>query len=320
MSRRAVAAGVVAGVAVAGALGTGAWKSRAMPAETMPTRAGKPQMLFDDFAYADRGQLAAHGWIVRTKPGWPGVRGATWAAENVSFHDNPARPGDQVLRMSSSTDGTAAGTTQTQICHRRKYREGTYAARVRFRDAPASGPRGDQLVETFYAISPLARPMDPRYSELDFEYLPNGGWGVPGPILFVTTWETFRPEPNWIADNTSGRATGSRSGWHTLVLQVARGDVTYFLDGAEVDSHGGKYYPEVPMSINFNLWFIVGGLLDAGPVRRYQEDVDWVFHRAGDALSPQQVAAEVARLRGASVAFRDTVDVPSPRLRAPCNL
>jgi len=60
------------------------------------------------------------------------------------------------------------------------------------------------------------------------------------------------------------------------VLQVAHGTVTYYLDGGLVAAHGGKYYPEVPMSINYNLWFIDGGGLAPGPTRTYQEDVDWV--------------------------------------------
>jgi hypothetical protein len=63
------------------------------------------------------------------------------------------------------------------------------------------GADGDQLVETFYAISPLQAPLDPNYSELDWEYLPNSGWGVTAPTLFVTSWHTVQLDP-WIADNT----------------------------------------------------------------------------------------------------------------------
>src|SRR5438105_11128942 len=81
-------------------------------------------VLFDDFSYASQAQLSAHGWIVRTRPGWPGVPGAAWRLGNVSFTGG-------VLQMASSTDGSYAGTTQTQICQRRKFREGTYASHVR---------------------------------------------------------------------------------------------------------------------------------------------------------------------------------------------
>ena len=137
----------------------------------MPARRPGGPALFDDFSYSSTAQLAQHGWIVRTKPGWPGVPGATWRRANVTV-------GHGLLRMTSSTDGTYAGTTQTQICQQRKFREGTYASHVRFRDAPLSRPAGDQPVESFYTISPLRRPLDPNYSEIDFEYLPNGGWGT----------------------------------------------------------------------------------------------------------------------------------------------
>ena len=271
-----------------------------------------PPVLFDDFSYRDVSALRAHGWIVRSAAGWPGVTGASWRGRNVSFHGG-------LLRMTSSTDGTPRGTTQTQLCHARKYREGTYAARVRFRDRPLAGPPGDHVVETFYAISPYRAPLEPSYSELDFEYLPNGGWGVAEPTLSATTWETFSPEPNWIADNTHARLPGRRGGWHVLVVQVGGGSVTYWVDGRQLGRHGGRFYPESPMSINFNLWFIRDGLLPPGPVRRYAEDVDWVFHRAGAVLSPAAVLAEVERLRGAGVAFRDTVPAV-PRLRSPCAL
>jgi hypothetical protein len=269
----------------------------------------KPRILFDDFSYTTQAQLQRHGWVVRNAPGWPGAKGATWAPQNVTFANG-------LLRLTSSTDGTAAGTRQTQVCHQRKYREGTYATRVRFRDAPGSGPDGDQVVETFYAIAPLRAALDPSYSEMDFEYLPNGGWGIPASTLYVTTWETVRLEP-WLADNTSRSMVGSRDGWHTLVLQVGGGDVNYYVDGVLVAAHGGKYYPEVPMSINYNLWFVADGLGSARGARSYDEDVDWVFHQAGAVLSPQQVAAKVAKLRRASVPFQDTV--PASRLASPCN-
>ena len=39
----------------------------------------------------------------------------------------------------------------------------------------------------------------------------------------------------------------------------------------------------------------------------YQQDVDWVFHQAGVALTPQEVDAKVAALRRGRVRFRDGV-------------
>ncbi len=277
------------------------------------------QTLFDDFNYSNYKQLAKHGWIIRTAAGWPGVPGATWGNKGVSLLGDPDQRGNRLLRMTSSTDGTGANTYQAQICHQRKYLEGTYAARVRFVDIPTDGPSGDQLVESFYAISPLKAPMDPDYSELDFEYLPNGGWGSEGPTLFVTSWRTFSPEPNWKKDNVFNTTSGSKAGWHTLTTQVSDGKVKYFIDGKALADHGGQYYPRSLMSINFNLWFIKDGTVKSKDVRQYREDIDWVFHEAKRLLSPEEVEARVGALRRRSVKFRDTVRAPSPALISPCD-
>ena len=264
------------------------------------------QMLFDDFSYATHDEMTSNGWVVRSGSGWPGVTGATFRAENVSFVDYPDPANNRLLRMTSSTDGTPENTFQTQICHRRKYLEGTYAARVRFNDQPVSGLDGDQVVQTFYTITPYLAPLDPDYSEMDYEYLPNGGWGGEALTFHVTTWETVQIEP-WNADNSSTRAEGSLAGWHTLVTQVSGGTVRYFVDGTLIAQHGGKYYPDAPMSINFNLWFIEGGLAPSEGVRRYEEDIDWVFHEAGVLRMPDHVTEKVNEFRQASVKFTDTV-------------
>jgi len=276
-------------------------------------------ILFEDFSYANKKEMTNNGWIIRAEPGWPGVPGATWSQDNVSIVKDPNRRNNWIVRMTSSTDGTAANTIQTQICHQRKFKEGTYAARVRFSDNPVSGPGGDQLVQSFYTISPLKAPMDPDYSELDWEYLPNGGWGIEGPTLYATTWETFSPEPNWKKDNVFKTANGSQAGWHTLVTQVMPQTVRYFVDGKLFAEHGGNYYPEDTMSINFNLWFIRDGMVKATGARQYEEDIDWVFFQANKELTPAQVEAAVADLRRKRVKFRDTVPPKVPALVSPCN-
>ena len=272
----------------------------------IPLSSEASQILFDDFSYSSHAEMTANGWVIRSGSGWPGVPGATFRPENVSFVDYPDQVDNRLLRMTSSTDGTSENTFQTQVCHQRKYLEGTYAARVRFSDEPISGADGDQVVQTFYTITPYEEPFDPGYSEMDFEYLPNGGWGSAGAIFYVTTWETVQIEP-WNADNASRSLQGSLAGWHTLVTQVASGNVRYFIDGKLIAQHGGKYYPDAPMSINFNLWFIDGGLMQTEGVREYQEDVDWVFHEAGVMLMPDEVTAKIDELRNASVKFHDTV-------------
>jgi hypothetical protein len=274
------------------------------------------QVLFDDFSYSSLDAFRANGWIARTAIGWPGVEGATWI-DAVSFVDDPAGGGNRLVRMTSATDGTT--TQQAQFCHQRKYLEGTYAARVRFSDGPVSGPDGDQIVETFYTIAPLKAPLDPDYSEQDFEYLPNGGWGGEDLTLHTTTWETFRPEPQWLQVSVSNARLGSLRGWHTLVLQIANHEVHYFLDGAPLATHGEPYYPEERMSINFNLWFIREGRLASQERRVYTEDVDWVFHAAGSVLAPSEVERQVTALRSAGVSFRDTVPAAQPPLASPCD-
>ena len=275
------------------------------------------QVFFDDFSYSTTDEMTANGWIVRSGPGWPGVSGAMFRPKNVSFVDYPDPADNRLLRMTSSTAGSGENTFQTQICHQRKYLEGTYSARVRFSDGPASGVDGDQVVETFYTITPYEKPLDPNYSEMDYEYLPNGGWGGAELTFYVTTWETVQIEP-WSADNTSNSIQGSLTGWHTLVTQVMGGTVRYFIDGTLIAQHAGKYYPDALMSINFNLWFIDGGLVQAEGIREYQEDIDWVYHKAGVLLMPDEVNTRISELRNASVKFQDTV--LSGIQASPCDL
>lgn len=275
--------------------------------------AALPHVFFDDFAYARREQMAKRGWIVRSVAGWPGVPGATFDPAGVTFSKG-------VMRMTASTDGTPANTRQVQLCHERKYLEGTYAARVRFSDGALTGPDADETVQTFYMISPLREPMAPEYSEMDFEYLPNGGWGRKGPILFATTWESFIPEPNWKSDNVHESKMASYAGWHTLVMQVADGEVRYFVDGAPFATHGDKFYPESLMSLNFNLWFTRHGLGAPREPRQYREEVDWVFHAANKVLTPKEVDQAVAAFRKKKVSFRDTVPDADPPLPSPCDL
>mgnify|MGYP003694706799 CR=1 FL=1 len=74
-------------------------------------------------------------------------------------------------------------------------------------------------------------------------------------------------------------AAAARRGWHTLVTQVARGKVNYFIDGKALADHGERFYPRSLMSINFNLWFIKDQSVKSSTVRQYREDIDWVMHR-----------------------------------------
>ncbi|MGZ3144707.1 cellulose binding domain-containing protein [Lentzea chajnantorensis] len=270
---------------------------------TTPSNPGSGPALFDDFNYSSSGdsRIAQRGWTVRSGGGGPGVPGATWDPSRVTF---PTVGGQKVMRLDSWNNGSAAA--QTEVFHQRKFFEGTYAARVKFSDAPVFGPDGDHVVQTFFTITPLNAPMDPNYGELDFEYLPNGGWGEPANIMYETTWETYQNEP-WVADNVHTEQRQSWAGWHDLVIQVGGGRVKYFIDGTQVADHGDRYYPETPMSINFNLWFISGGLVGSGAERAYQQEVDWVYFAKDRVLSPAQVTSAVNGYRGSGVDHVDNV-------------
>jgi hypothetical protein len=268
-------------------------------------------LFFDDFSQPDTAALRAQGWVLRTAAGHPGVPGARWAPEAITLVDDPAQPGNRVLRLRAQTDGTPEGTVQAQACHQRKALRGTMAARVRFSAAPVAGADGDPVVQTFYLASPLAHDYDPAFSEVDFEHLPNGGWGSPQPRLYAVSWQTVRLDP-WDARNQAAEVMGALDGWHTLVIQVDAVSTRHYLDGKLIATHGGRNVPVAPMAPSLNLWFSPGGLGPASAQTRvYEQDVDWVLHAPERQLSPAQVLAEVSRLRIAGVAQLDTVP-PGP--------
>lgn len=278
-----------------------------------------PLYFFDDFSYAELPQLARTGWQLRDATGHPGVPGGAWQQDAFTLEDDPQRPGNKLLRMTARTDGTPAGTVQAQICQQRKFLYGTYAARVRFSDRPVQGVDGDPIVQTFYAVSPLKHAFDPQFSEVDWEYLPNGGWGSEKTRLYGISWQTVQVEP-WESHNSAHEEFRAFEGWHVLLMQVEPGQVRMFVDGRPVARHTGRNVPVVPMSINFNLWFSPGGLLPASAEPRvYQQDVDWVFHARERTLSPAQVDARIARWRRAGTAQLDTVPAAQPALDSRCD-
>jgi hypothetical protein len=261
------------------------------------------EVLFDDFAYTSSSdaRIAQRGWTVRSGGGGPGVPDAVWDPALVTF---PTVSGNRVLQLESSNNGSSA--RQTELYHQRKFFEGTYGARVFFTDTPVRGIDGDNVVQTFFTITPLNAPMDPDYGELDFEYLPNGGWGEPANILYTTTWETYQNDP-WVADNIHTEQRTSFAGWHDLVIQVASGRARYYVDGVLFADHGDRYYPETPMSINFNLWFISGGLVGQPGDRAYRQQVDWVYFAENEVVSPAQVTSRVNTYRTSGVEHVDSV-------------
>ena len=279
-------------------------------------------LFFEDFHTSQLADLTAHGWTVRSAQGHPGIAGAQWGPESVGLvatSDSKAPATKHWLRLQARTDGRAEHTVQAQICHQRKFLEGTTAARVRLSDAPVQGADGDVVVQAFYLVSPLRFDFDPEFSEVDWEYLPNGGWSDDRTRLYGITWQTARLEP-WSAYNQAHQEFRSMDGWHTLIVQVQGGRTRHILDGVTLAEHGGRNYPVVPMALNFNQWFSPGGLLPVSDQARvYTLDVDWVFHVQGKVLDPEDVAQQVQALRSAQVPFVDTVGAATPPLASPCN-
>ena len=271
-------------------------------------------VLFDDFSYASSTdpEFTGNGWVARSNAGGPGVPGATWKASNITF---PTVDGQKVAQLESSTDGTAAGTVQSEfLTAERRFKEGTYAARIKFHDAPVSGPDGDHVNETFFAIGPAqTQTFDPLYSELDFsEYLPNGGWGEQGPINYQTSWNGYQDDP-WVARNAHDEQRTSMAGWHDIMATVSGEHVRYYIDGTLVgdqsyDDATGTYpvWPRASMSVNFNLWFI-DTAAHTGGNSVYQEQVDWFFHSKDTVLTPAQVASATAGYRSGGKTFEDTL-------------
>jgi Glycosyl hydrolases family 16 len=261
--------------------------------------------LFDDFNYSGHNdpRITEHGWTVKSGSSGPGNLASVWAPQNVTFAN---QDGNSVMNLETSTDGTYPGTRESEIYHKRKFKNGTYAARVRFSDAPRTGPDGDQVVQTFFTITPLAYDNDPNYGELDFEYRPNGGWGETGNILSTTSWETYQSYP-WQPAYTHTDSRASYAGWHDLMITVDDAHIRYYVDGRLFAIHGQPYLPETPMSIHFNQWMIDGGLAKGRAHREYDEKVDYVYFAKDRILTPDQVRAQVQSYRSDGVHFEDTV-------------
>jgi hypothetical protein len=266
---------------------------------------------FDNFHYSGPTDpaLNKHGWVVRTSNGGPGVL-STWKSSGVSFPATSGAQGSQVLDLRATTDGTRAGTTQAEIQSVDvPFFTGTYAARIHFTDDPTVGTNGDPINEDFYMIS----PRNDKYSEIDAEYEPNGGWGAPGPRLNTTTWYsasdcgTNTTSLSQLGcDRTTKQNTISLAGWHTLVITAAKGTVTYSMDGHELYSTSGKYYPRESMSANFNAWFVDLEQPISGK-RQWDMQVNWLYYNSKQAMTQSQVDRTVSGLYANGTNYVNTI-------------
>ena len=131
------------------------------------------------------------------------------------------------------------------------------------------------------------------------------------PVISPKAWRgaDLTRETSWIVTLTRDE-----------IADLDRALATAHDSGKPVAEHGGNYYPDAPMSINFNLWFINDGLNGSSEARSYQEDIDWVYHEAGAVLTPDEVNKKVNALRQAGTGFVDTILPGSPALESPCDL
>lgn len=260
---------------------------------------------FEDFSQPDLDALRASGWVLRDGTGHPGLPGSRFSPGQLALDGG-------VVRLKLSTDGTPARTTLAQLCAARKFLIGTTTARVRFRDTPGSR---DPIIQSFFLAGPLRHDYDPDFSEVDFEYLPHGGWGEPGTRLYGVSWQTVRIDP-WQSFNQASIVPGSHDGWQLLTVQVEATRTRHFVNGRLMGEHTGRNVPVKPMAISFNHWISAGAV--PGAPREYSYEVDWVLHQAGRTLSPDAMQARAAQLRQQGVARQDTV--PDAGLTSECNL
>ena len=260
---------------------------------------------FDDFSQGDLDALRTSGWVLREGTGHPGLPGSRFSPTQLSL-------GAGLLTLKLATDGTPANTTLAQLCGPRKFLVGTTTARVRLRDTPGSR---DPIIQSFFLASPLKHDYDPDFSEVDFEYLPHGGWGEPGTRLYGVSWHTVRIDP-WQSFNQASILQGSFDGWQLLTVQVEATRTRHYVNGRLIGEHTGRNVPSQPMAISFNHWLAAGAV--AGTPREYAFEVDWVLHTAGRTVSPKAMLARAAALRQQGVSRRDTV--PDSGLTSECNL
>ena len=83
-------------------------------------QAQEDEVMFDDFSYKTLAEAEKNGWVARTQVGHPGIKNTTWWDEGITFHPDRLNLQNQVMRLTSKTDGTAINTRHTQICHQRK--------------------------------------------------------------------------------------------------------------------------------------------------------------------------------------------------------
>lgn len=312
-----------------------AWQSRCTGAASLlalclcaqPGVAQTEQILFDDFSYTTTAQMANNGWRLRTWEGGPGLANGSWSTNNISFVTDPAAPANKFMRLKASTNingstivnnrSTTGSVSQAEVARVEQiYKNGTWAARMYFNDAPSTGPDGDTAIETFFGLTDYIEGAEP-YSEIDFEYLPNGGWwtGSATPSMWSGTYRIV----DWSDESNHGvtRTQGSLQGWHTLVMQVQDGHIAFYIDGAYQTSFSGAVAPDYPMYLMFQLWISndcfdaacnTRGYINSSSYREYFEDVDWVYFEKNNQVPATEIPQKIANLRAAGTSYVQNIN------------
>jgi len=285
------------------------------------------RVFFDDFTYtsADDQELLDFNWAIQEGTGLrPGNAEAGWSGDNVTFVEDEQNSSNTIMRLLGTTDGTAKNTLQSQIrFNEEKFQNGVYVSRIKFYDEAQEGAvtANDQGLATFFTINRLESQGWEPYSECDFEYLFNGGWGGPAKTMWYTTWGTYTLESAGTQSNPTKQSNRtdntSLEGWHTLMIRVEDGKNDYYIDGELMASHTEPSSPDSPMSIAFNFWFLPTGLDSKTTGQRtYYQDVDWVYYTPNKNLSTEAVEAAVEALRAEGVERKDEIDAPDVTLES----
>lgn len=253
-----------------------------------------PAVFFDDFNYENVSDpaLLQSGWTIRNYKGGPGPSGASWDPEMIGFIQEKSNPENRLMTLSALTQGSALSCRQSEIISPIKYKKATFAAKVMFSDRPDYGTDGDGIVQTFFTISSWSFAETDEYSEFDFEYLPNGGWGRSGAHLWETSWEKVSDKIN----DFQGESFADL--WQTLVIQADDSETRYYVNRKLCASHPAPYVVDGFMSINFNHWFIAEQLVSTNiNKRQYTYLVDWVLCFPDSMMTPDNADSLVSLFR-----------------------
>lgn len=269
---------------------------------------------FDDFSYIEITDAESSFWSITDGISGP-PEGALYTKEFISFKADKDIAGNKIMRLKCSTRNALStmkcSRIQTKLV---KFKEGTYAARIKFNDGETYLKEGN--VQAFYTINNLTG--NPLYSELDFEYLPYDVWEGENHFtkLYTTSWGYYNNENDFA--KALDRHVGSLvNQWHIFIIDASDGEfVKYYLDNemisiqnlSTVDTNGISIYPDERMQIAFSNWIsLTQPLSDDKFNRRYEFEVDWVYHIKNQSLSYQEIIDKVQEIRLSGVALFDHV-------------